>query len=95
MGRGDQTTGRGEGHLWIIDQDDFGGALVRHRHQTGTATAYVLTNQAGRDFARCTECGMRLNLAPSAAPPGTSRVMEPAPPAAGASPGLVREQPAQ
>jgi hypothetical protein len=41
---------------WEVEEDDFGRPLVRHKHPTGTVTAYVSRDSRGTTVARCTEC---------------------------------------
>lgn len=44
---------------WLITESDFGGPMVEHVHDDGSAVAYVLFGANGREFAQCTECGER------------------------------------
>ena len=46
---------------WDIDEDDFGGRLVRHRHLEASAIAYVY-NRPDRAWAECSMCGAELGL---------------------------------
>lgn len=41
---------------WEIDQDDFGRPLVRHRHPAESVPAYISSDAAGNETARCAEC---------------------------------------
>jgi quercetin dioxygenase-like cupin family protein len=42
---------------WEIDQDDYGQPVVRHRHPTGSITAYVIGgSRTGARFAVCADC---------------------------------------
>jgi cytochrome c553 len=46
---------------WQIDEDDFGGLLVQHHHNDGSAVAYLWTDADGGLVARCSLChGQRL-----------------------------------
>lgn len=46
---------------WEVDEDDFGGRIVRHRHADITATAYVFSNP-DQVWAECSLCGAELGL---------------------------------
>jgi hypothetical protein len=47
---------------WLIEDNDFGGYLVRHRHWDGTAVAFVYSNP-GRVWAECSICPADVDLA--------------------------------
>jgi hypothetical protein len=51
------------GKRWLIGESDFGGPIVEHVHPEGSAVAYVLLGQNGREYAQCTECGERKTIA--------------------------------
>lgn len=44
------------GDGWQIDEDDFGGLLVQHHHNDGSAVAYLWTEADGGLVARCSLC---------------------------------------
>ena len=46
---------------WQVEEDDFGGRLVRHRHADVSAIAYVYST-ADRAWAECSTCGAELGL---------------------------------
>lgn len=46
---------------WEVDEDDFGGRIVRHRHHDVSAVAYVYSNP-DRAWAECSMCGAELRL---------------------------------
>jgi hypothetical protein len=41
---------------WEIEQDDFGGPLIFHRHAAGSVPAYVIGGTPDRRVAQCSEC---------------------------------------
>jgi hypothetical protein len=41
---------------WEIEQDDFGGLLVRHSHNDASVVAYLWTEIDGGLVARCSLC---------------------------------------
>jgi hypothetical protein len=47
---------------WRIDENDFGGPMVEHRHSDGQSVAYVLVGRNGGEFAQCAGCGQRVSL---------------------------------
>ena len=47
---------------WEVEPADFGGHLVRHRHDDVTAVAYVYS-RPDRTWAECTMCAADLELA--------------------------------
>jgi hypothetical protein len=54
--RGDDGLYRNTPDGWEIEQDDFGGLLVRHTHSDGAAVAYLWTEIDGGLVARCSLC---------------------------------------
>lgn len=54
---------------WEIEQDDYGGCLVRHRHDSWPAIAYVYADADPRAWALCSSCGARLELPSDASSP--------------------------
>jgi hypothetical protein len=53
---GVKRVGRNSPAGWEIEQDDFGGLLVRHSHSDASAVAYLWTEIDGGLVARCSLC---------------------------------------
>ena len=49
---------------WVIDQDESGRPLIRHRHAAIAVTALVTDDPDGVRSARCPNCDERYRLQP-------------------------------
>jgi hypothetical protein len=47
---------------WEIDQDDFGGPLIFHRHSAVAVPAYVIGAVDDQRVAQCSDCMEILEL---------------------------------
>jgi hypothetical protein len=50
-------------HEWEVEQDDFGGPLIFHRHAAANVPAYVIGGDPERRVAQCSECLKYLEFA--------------------------------
>ena len=57
---------------WVVEGDDHGGRVVRHRHWDVEAVAYLYSNP-DEVWAECTMCGATLALGDPARVGGMTR----------------------
>ena len=55
---------------WLVESDDFGGHMVRHRHWDGQMLAFVYSDHK-TPWAECSDCGATLTMADDRREPGS------------------------